>query len=722
MTEDQQLELFMTLFRGRADVYARHWEKDGRSGYAPAYEFNWTEFMEFKRRGGTLKDFENKRLIPLTEDVIRGHLVGQHVIGVYPILQDNTSHFLAADFDGENWKEESRAFIDQCSAIGLSAYLERSRSGNGGHVWIFFSEPYPCYKSRQIGLEIIRRIRNVSEFEKEVSFDRLFPNQDSLTKNGFGNLIALPFQSKAVRKGNTVFIDLTTDKAFSDQWEYLSEIRRHLAVELDEVYNALFSEERKEFHETKRSGKLNILVSNKIVMPRSGLVPELIHFLKEELNFINTEYLTKRRLGKSVYQVEKYFKLVEESGDNIFLPRGFLHVLTDFLEEHRIKYSVRFEHPVVEETLFKSSIELTLPQISTIQDVMPHDQGVIVAPSGSGKTIIGLELIARKKLPALILVHRKQLLDQWVERIQAFLGIAKTHIGQYSSGKKKVGKQITVGLLQSLGRKKDLSDMKNQFGTIIVDECHHIPASTFREVISQLNPKYIYGLTATPQRKHNDEKLIYAFIGDIISRMEMSDFVSIVPSVEVVIEIIIRTTTLSIPFKFTTDQFQLLAKIICFDTTRNRMIVDDIFKQVELGKQVLVLSERKDHLEILNLYLKGKLETIIISGNDSAASRTSKIKQIEGGHYKVILSTGQFFGEGLDIKGINCLILAFPFSFEGKLLQYIGRMRGRGVQKTIVDYRDKEILFLERQYKQRERYYKKIEAEIRHLDLPLLQE
>ena len=177
-------------------------------------------------------------------------------------------------------------------------------------------------------------------------------------------------------------------------------------------------------------------------------------------------------------------------------------------------------------------------------------------------------------------------------------------------------------------------------------------------------------------------------------------------------EIIIRTTSLNIPFKFTTDQFQLLAKIICFDTTRNRMIVDDIFKQAELGKRVLVLSERKDHLEILNLYLKGKLETIVISGDDSATARTSKIKQIEGGHYKVILSTGQFFGEGIDIRGITCLILAFPFSFEGKLLQYMGRLRGSNVQKTIVDYRDKEILFLERQFKQRERYYKKIEVEI----------
>jgi superfamily II DNA or RNA helicase len=719
----QQIELFMSLFQGRSDVYARRWEKDGRSGYSPAYEFDWDEFMLHKRRGGSMKDFENKRLLPLTEDVIHGHLTGQHIIGVYPILHDNTSYFLAADFDGNTWKDEARAFIDQCAGIGLSCYLERSRSGNGGHVWIFFSESYPCYKSRQIGLEMIRRAKKISDFEKEVSFDRLFPNQDSLTKAGFGNLIALPFQGKSVADGNTVFIDPATGKPFPDQWCYVNGIKRYTAVELDAVHDALFTQKYNGSHApntanientTNISGSLNILANNKIVLSRSELTPEIVHFLKEELNFINTEYLMKKRFGKSVYQVEKYFKLVEESGDTIFLPRGFLNKLVAFLDEHRINHSVHFEYPVIEEISFKSSIELTLPQTMTVQSVMSHDQGVIVAPSGSGKTIIGLELIAKRKLPALILVHRRQLLDQWVERIQSFLGIAKNHIGQFSGAKKKIGKGITVGLLQSLSRKKDLSDMKNRFGTIIVDECHHIPASTFREVISQLNPKYLYGLTATPERKHNDEKLIYAFIGEIIARMEMSDFASVVPTVDVVMEIFIRTTSLNIPFKFTTDQFQLLAKIICCDTSRNRMIVEDIFKQAESCKRVLVLSERKEHLEILNLYLKGKIETIVISGDDSAVAQVSKIKQIESGHYKVILSTGQFFGEGIDIRDITCLILAFPFSFEGKLLQYIGRMRGVGVQKTIIDYRDREIQFLERQFKKRERYYKKIEAEIHY--------
>jgi len=188
---EQQLELYMSLFRGRTDVYARRWGKDGRSGYSPAYEFNWDEFMAHKRRGGSMKDFENKKLIPLTKEVVKKHLLGQHVVGTYPILIENTSYFIAADFDGESWLADSKSFIAACTDVGLSAYLERSRSGNGGHVWIFFSEAYPCYKSRQIALELIRKAFRVSEFEKEVSFDRLFPNQDTLTGAGLGNLIAL---------------------------------------------------------------------------------------------------------------------------------------------------------------------------------------------------------------------------------------------------------------------------------------------------------------------------------------------------------------------------------------------------------------------------------------------------------------------------------------------------------------------------------------------------
>jgi superfamily II DNA or RNA helicase len=337
---------------------------------------------------------------------------------------------------------------------------------------------------------------------------------------------------------------------------------------------------------------------------------------------------------------------------------------------------------------------------------MTEKQGVIVAPPGSGKTMMGMELIARHQKPALILVHRKQLLDQWVDRIQTYLNIPKAHIGRFSSTKKAVGKEITVGLLQSFARSKNLAEYRNKFGTIVIDECHHIPAKTFREVIANLNPEFIYGLTATPKRKHNDEQLIYVYIGDIIA--DMSDYInddSRRKSSQ--FETVIRETDLAIPFNWKTDQFELIAKTISYDTTRNALVTNDILEQVKLGRKTLVLSERKEHLRILELYLKGQCEVLVFSGDDSTASRTSKLKQIEDGHYQVLLATGQIFGEGMSIKNIESLILAFPFAFEGKLTQYVGRLMHSSSPKVLIDYHDKHIAFLDRQFKRRERVYKK---------------
>ncbi|OHA09590.1 MAG: hypothetical protein A3A44_03255 [Candidatus Sungbacteria bacterium RIFCSPLOWO2_01_FULL_60_25] len=710
---DDQVELYRALFQGRSDVFARYWEKNGRSGYSPAYSFNWNEFLAHKERGGSMKTFENKKLVPLTPEMLKQHLFGRLALGVYPILPDNTSLFLAADFDGEHWLEDANSFMKSCAATGLFAYLERSKSGAGGHVWLFFALPYPCYKSRRIGLELIRRAFNLSIFEKEVSFDRLFPNQDSVPAGGFGNLIALPLQGCYVEKQNTLFIDPNTAAPYSDQWTLLASVRRHTTEELDGVLMALDNGMGARQTEPSNAidGALQIRVGKHIEIPRANLTPTTIQFLKEKLNFLNTEYLTKKRLGKSVYQVQKYFKLVEESGDDIFLPRGFLNQLIVFLQSKNISFEVHHEFPDVAPVAFKSLIQLTQPQEEAVKKALTYDQGVIVAPPGSGKTMIGMELVARRHMLALVLVHRRQLLDQWVERIQTYLDIPKIRIGRFSGTTKKIGKEITVGLLQSLARRKDSSTLENTFGTIIIDECHHIPAKTFREVIANLNPRYLYGLTATPKRKHNDEQFIFVYIGDTIVTMAasyMSESEALQEVSAKVPKIIIRETNLEIPFQWKTDRFQLLAKIISFDTARNRLIADDIIEQVAAGNKLLVLSERKEHLEILALCLKGHCETIVISGDDSMRQRTSKIKQINDGHYQVILSTGQFFGEGLDVKNISVLVLAFPFSFEGKLAQYIGRLLHGANPKFVFDYQDAKVAFLERQFKQRKRYYNKL--------------
>jgi len=590
----------------------------------------------------------------------------------------------------------------------LSAYLEKSRSGNGAHVWLFFEEAYPAVRSRIILLECVRRALNLSAFDKEVSFDRLFPNQDTQSGKGFGNLIALPLQGLSAVQEKTVFLDTNTLTPYKDQWNFLGQIQKISTKTLDTVFTKITNDGNIIEAPSNKDNKLILKLKNGILVSKTLLDKATINFIREELNFPNLDYWLKKRLGKSVYQTEKFFKLIEEDGENVILPRGFLIKLTDHLRSRGIPFNLQDERTLLPEVNFSSVIELRPEQEKVVGLAMETEQGVIVAPPGSGKTIMGLELIARRSQPTLILTHRRQIANQWIERIQTFLNIPKAHIGRIDGVKKTVGEKITVAMLQSLSRQEDLKDWKDKFGTVIVDECHHIPAKTFREIVANINAKYWYGLTATPKRKHNDEKLIYLFIGDVIIELsdkpEKQNETEGFEDTKIDRRVIVRETEIEVPFSFTADNYQILARIVSFDQSRNKLILDDIKKLATENQKILVLSERKEHLEVLNMCLKGVCETIVITGDDSTSARKTKFAQIESGHYQVILATGQLFGEGIDIPDIQTIVLAFPLAFEGKLSQYIGRIRGQ--QKMVYDYHDAKTKFLDQQFKKRKKFYK----------------
>jgi superfamily II DNA or RNA helicase len=704
----QQFQKYVALFRSRSDVYARHWQKGAASGYSPAYQFDWQAFNAHRARGGRLRDFAHKHTAPLTLGVFLQHVRGELAAGVYPILPDNTCCFLAADFDGRDWLRDCQAYVEACREVGLSAHLERSRSGKGGHVWVFFADKYPCYKARRIGLALIRRSAQPGVFQSQASFDRLFPNQDLMPRGGYGNLIALPLQGAAVARGNTVFLNPVTEEAYADQWDYVAHIQKHTSSELDVAMAEL--EAQAPPLDVAIAGvrpqPLRITAAHAITLPRRQLDLQTQAFLHEQLNFLNAEYVTKKRLGKPIYDVQKYFQLIQENGDSLAVPRGFLPQLTDFLQARQLSYTLVRHHARPLARLYNSQIQLTGEQERMVQAALEAHEGILVAPPGSGKTMMAMELAARRQKPALILVHRRQLLEQWVEQVQKYLNIPKNHIGVFSSTTKKVGAEITVGSLQTLARYQGMGELSEVFGTIIVDECHHIPAKTFRQVIARLNPEFLYGLTATPKRKHGDERLLFSYLGNIIATMQPAANQLTAPG----FEIVVRKTDLQVPFQWKTDQFELLAKIICFDSARNRHIVADIMEQVRLRRKVLVLSERKEHLKILDLYLKGQCETLLLTGDDPPAFRTAKLARAKDGGYQVLLSTGQLLGEGLEVRNIDSLVLAFPFSFEGKLVQYTGRLSHSLRPKALIDYHDASVVFLDRQFKQRKRYYNKVAA------------
>ena len=333
-----------------------------------------------------------------------------------------------------------------------------------------------------------------------------------------------------------------------------------------------------------------------------------------------------------------------------------------------------------------------------------------MAPPGSGKTIIGLKIIEHKQQPALILTHRKQIADQWTDRIETFFGIPKREIGKIGQGKMKIGKQITVALIQTLAKKlsneNDMGKLASAFGTIIIDECHHIPAKSFRKVVHKLSPYYQYGLTATPFRKNNDEKLLFVYLGNIISEIKPQEIEHYKKA-----RVVIRETNLNVPFNSKTDHFETLSKILVHDSERNKLILSDVQDELNKGRKVVIITERKEHIQTLHQYLKNQYEVVPISGDDNVTSRAMKWKSIEQDNYQTIITTGQFFGEGVDIQSISCLFLVYPFAFKGKLIQYIGRVQRSELTPIIYDYRDKQIPYLNRLFLKRNTYYRNLDRQ-----------
>lgn len=710
MNKDDRLNLYKSLFRGRTDVFAIRWEKGNKSGYMPAYSFDVYRYRQHQIRGGTFQTFQEKTYQTLTDDQLDGHIKGEQVVGIYPLLEDNTSWFIAADFDEADWITECRKFINVCEEYDIPVYMERSRSGNGAHAWIFFIEPYEAFKSRKAIMYLLQKAGVVSTLDKNSSFDRLFPNQDYLSKKGLGNLIALPLYGKSLENGNSCFINPENLEPYKDQWTFLREIKCIGKTQLDLIYREQTNQEQPLTglfqRDNKHQGKLLIRLGSEIKISREGIPPSLIGFLKEELNFANSAYQIKKNINKNTWGIKRYFKLFNETPDAINIPRGFIGRLLRFCREQQIEYILSDCRIIADTVNFKGIIHLRDYQVPAKQAADRKDFGVIVAPPGSGKTVLSLAIIKEKQQAALILVHRKQLADQWIERIESFLGISKREIGRIGQGKYKPGKQITVAMIQSVEKaieSDETSSLLNAFGTIIIDECHHVPAETYQRIVGKFNSRYLYGLTATPFRKYNDGKLIFIYLGEIIHEVKAPEV-----QYQKGVNIIARDTELFVPFNTKTDLFETLFKILVHDSARNQLILNDVISQLDLGKKAVIITERKEHITSLQQYLKQQYDVIALSGDDTEAGKKAKWAVIKKGDFQAIITTGQYFGEGTDIQNIECLFLVYPFAFEGKLIQYIGRVQRSEITPRIYDYRDRKIPYLEKLFQKRCAYYKKI--------------
>jgi hypothetical protein len=651
----QNIPLFRALFASRTDVFAIRWEKGTKNGYTPACQYDPYLYKKHKMGGGTYQNYADKTYLPLTDAELTKHFNGQQLIGVYPLLPDNTSWFIAADFDKDNWAEECRALLRMCADAQIPAYLERSRSGKGGHVWVFFNQPYPAIKSRRIFTNLLEKAGVISIFDKNSSFDRLFPNQDYLSGKGLGNLIALPFYKPTLEQGNSCFINPTDLVPFPDQWAFLSTIQKVGATRLDQLYEELNTTDKtiqKNQYPSTNTGKLSITLAAEVHISRFGITADLADFLKDTFNFANSAFFAKKNAGRSTWDTPAYTNLIRETPTALIVPRGSIGKIIRFCREKGIEYAFQDMRTKLPEVAYNFGVTLRPHQIPAIEAAQKKEMGVIVAPPGAGKTVMALKIIAEKQQPTLILVHRLLLDEQWTARIETFLNIPKKDIGSIKKGKLQLGKKITLATFQSLSTALEdnakAAQLQSAFGLIIVDECHHVPAQTYNAAISKLNPFYLYGLTATPFRKYDDGKPIFLYLGDIIAELKIVETGHYNKP-----RITVRETDFEVPFNPKTDKFETLSKILVHDTARNNLILKDIAHELSQNRKVVVITERREHIDTLCLFLKQKYEVVSLSGEDSEANRADKWKILRGGDFQVLVTTGQFFGEGVDLEVFN---------------------------------------------------------------------
>ncbi len=740
VTPEEKVQLFRSLFRGRDDVYPKLWvnQKTGRKGYAPACSNEWERGVCEKPRV-KCGECPSQAFLEVGDRAIRDHLQGKHVIGVYPMLADETCWFLAADFDKGEWREDVGAFLEVCREVGVPAALERSRSGDGAHVWMFFSVPVAASTARKMGCSLLTRAMTRRHRLGMESYDRLFPNQDTMPKGGFGNLIALPLQHGPRQRGNTVFLedDLSPHP---DQWEYLASVRRMalsdvetLAVEASQRGQVLGvcldtgepDEEQGTPWERTPSRRpkvapvseplpvrVSAVLAQQVFIEKTGLPSPVLNQLKRLAAFQNPEFYKRQGMRLSTAGTPRIICCAEELPVYLALPRGCVEDAGALLREHGSELVLRDERGEGTRLDARFMGELTAVQREAAEALLASDMGVLVAPPGSGKTVVGAYLVAMRERSTLILVHRRPLLDQWVGQLSLFLGVDPKEIGRIGAGKSKATGMLDVAMFQSLVKKGEVSDQVEGYGQVIVDECHHVPAVSFEKVLAEAKARFVTGLTATPIRRDGHQRISEMQLGPIRYRVDAEKQGAARPFEQ---RLVVRETEFEGAEAGADARIQDLYRVLVRDESRNRLILADVMSAVREGRSPIVLTERRDHLEHLEGKLLGKVRhVVVLRGGMSDRERretAERLAEIPDGEERLLLATGRYIGEGFDDGRLDTLFLTMPVSWKGTLIQYAGRLHRQypgKVEVRIVDYVDRRVAMLARMFERRLRGYRSI--------------
>ena len=729
-TEDK-IQLFRNLFRGREDVYPIRWEsKNGKSGYSPACDNEWVTRVCEKPRI-KCSDCTNRKFIPVTDQLIYDHLSGKRTIGSYALLADETCWFLAVDFDGNNWRDDATAMLRTSYQHGIAASIEISRSGDGAHVWIFFSQAIPAATARRLGTALITLTCSSERLLGLESYDRLFPNQDSMPKGGFGNLIALPLQKSPRERGCSIFVDESLTP-YPDQWAYLSEVQRVTLMAAERVIHSVNIEgsvlgvkfasidegeddpwtlpPSRRLDEKVVDGPfplvVEIVLGSMAFIPKAGLPTALINQIVRSAAFQNPEFYKTQKMRLSTFGIPRVIGCAEDFPKHIALPRGILEEVVILMGSLGIKVTIKDERLSGTKIDVHFTGELRPEQTQALKQMLRTDTGVLCAPTAFGKTVSAAAIIAERKVNTLILVHRTQLMDQWASRLSTFLGIDEKEIGKLGGGKRKQGGCIDIALMQSLNRKGVVDNRIAEYGQIIVDECHHLSAFSFEQIMKAAKARYVLGLTATPMRRDGHHPIIFMQCGPI--RYRSNEKHQHRPFDH---EVIHRNTGFRLPVE--TEAIHEIYAFLAQSLERNQQIVIDVKTALEAGRSPLVLTERKDHLFLLAEQLKGCTEHIItLCGGMGIKQRRlemEKLTSLPSGASRLILATGKLIGEGFDDPQLDTLFLAMPISWRGTLQQYAGRLHRLHDGKKIVqvyDYIDENLPVLMRMFDKRLKGYR----------------
>ena len=726
----EKVALFRRLFRGRDDVYPVRWKskKSGHSGYTPACANEWREGL-CDKRNVKCSDCGHRQLLPLTDTVIYGHLTGKHTIGVYPLLEDDRCHFLAVDFDEAEWRQDALAFAQSCDELGVPVALEISRSGEGAHAWIFFADGVPASDVRRLGAALISHTCARTRQLRLSSYDRLFPNQDRLPKGGFGNLIALPLQKAPRAQQRSLFVDRDWC-AYADQWTFLASVRHMDPRDIEPTILkavggaqpldvSVIDEEdlARPWKPPKPPSKrlpgplpkrIGITLANGVYLERAQLPQPLANRLIRLAAFQNPDFYRLQAMRLSVWGKPRGIGCAESYPQHLALPRGCLDAALELLSDNGIQADLHDERFAGHAIALHFQGELRPDQEAAVTAMLKHETGVLSAPTAFGKTVVAAALIARRGVNSLILVNRTDLLEQWHERLLAFLDVGRDRVGIIGSGKTKPSGQIDIAVMQSLSHKGEVKSLVEDYGQVIVDECHHISARSFEAILKRVRARYVLGLSATPTRRDGQDPIIFMQCGPLrhtaATPPDAPHDLAVIPH------------ELQTPIALPADAaIHGIFRHLAMDGTRTRAIAATVLERFQQGRKILVLTERADHLSSLRKALDGIAPApFVLHGRMPRRHRSETIAQLNAlppDAPRVVLAIGKLVGEGFDHPPLDTLVLAMPISWKGSLQQYAGRLHREHASKSdvrIIDFVDTGHPTLLRMWARRQQGYRAI--------------